>query len=377
MAIALLVLGAFVAVAIIISAMSSRDTARRELEAGASEQLVRDAGTAIAEAYDASESGEFDGYVPRRSVMVNHASRLEGGHVIGNPAGYTNVSSTIPNDANHRYTVVQTLDDGREGLWQLYAVDVPTWGVTPNALVKVYVRAWTRKAGGGLETKPLVYELSLRPEWFADYQILVDGKLRLGSSATVSGRVHSNGTSSSIFNSDRNEPWQISIGESGDAANCNPGAKITSTVGPIAYKAACEAGGGTVDVVPDQHVNILRASDAVQRMREMCPGGSIPTPRLNVVCPIGNATVTVKLLGSGNVLVNGGSHSANVVTNGNQGLVVIANGDVKVRGNGVGPNARLTIAAVAPAYAQRYGSGGRAPSVYMGSMGNFGASNSP
>jgi hypothetical protein len=377
MAIALVVLGAFIAVAIVIAAMSSRDTAQRQLESGATEQLVRDAGSTLAGAYDASASGEFDGFVPRRIVLQNHANQLAGGSVIDNPPGYTNVLSSVPNDANHRATVVQKLDGDREGLWQVYGVDVPEWGTTPNGTVKVYVRAWTRQTGGGAETKPLIYELVLRPEWFADYQILVDGKLRLGSTTTINGRVHSNGNTSSIFNAYNNEPWQVTIGVDGDAAHCTPTAKVTSTTGPIWFKTACEHDGGTVTVVKDQHVNILRADDAAQRMRALCPGspGAIPTPDLKVVCTGSSTPLNVRLLGGGTVRVGGTDYNANVAAGGNQGLLVISNGDIRMSGNSLGAHARLTVVAAAPRGSSSYGSGGRPPSVYIDSDGDFGASN--
>ncbi|MCB0880344.1 MAG: hypothetical protein KDC46_15335 [Thermoleophilia bacterium] len=368
LAIALLVLGAFVAVAIIVSAMSSNSTARRQQDVGTSEQIVRNAGEVIAASYSAMESGEFDGFVPRPQVLQRHVAR-DGGRVIANPAGFTNVQ------VSNGRTVELDLDPQRYGYWQIYDVQAPRWGITPNATVKVYVRTWTRPKRGGDATRPMIYELQLRPEWFADFQILVDGKLKLGSSAKIDGRVHSNGTLSSIFNVYRDEPWQISIGDTGDAATCTSTARITSASGTIKNKPSCIAQGGKVATVKDMHVNILRAQNAIDEIRDLCSGAPaatrIPSPQLTVVCPT-TAVTTVNVSGN-SVKVNGSSKNAKVTAGGNQGVVVVANGDVRMTGSMLGAKARLLVIAASPGTSVNYGTGGRPPSIYIQTSGQYGA----
>ncbi len=367
-AVAMLILGAFIAVAIYVSARSTTDLSRAKLDAAAAEQLARDSGAMLANAYSTLESGEHDGFIPSQAALQAHASRI-GGSVVPNsglPAQLGVVDSRVP--AAGRYAVSQSLRDGRTGWWQLYSVKVPEWGITPGGRVIAYVRTWTTSGAG--VSLPSIYRLEFRPTWFADYQLLFDGPAGVFPGAVISGRMHSNGYATSYYDQYRGRP-QI---EFQGGARCTGSARVTTAQGAIAAPGSCRARANT-----GIRYNFLRAREAAARIRELCEGGGGARPSIQMACPATQDLVRVRLSGSSVSVSGAGTISAAVAPGGrpgsNQGAVVITRGDVEVSG-ALGANARALIIAAAPAGASRYGSGG-APSAWIKSNGPVGAGASP
>ncbi len=368
-AIALLVLAAFVAVAIVIGAMSSSDNSRRQLESSATEQLARDAGTVIAGAYSSLRSGEQDRFLPSAAVISKYTAELGGGaQVTTNDAAHNDVSPTIPSDASHRYTVRTSLSDGRLGYWQLYAIVQPTWGETKAAVVQMYVRAWTSAANGSAPTRAQIYNVTLRPTWFADYQAIADGKFAFGDGAHLTGRVHSNGAKSSYGNQFATESWAIELD---NGVRCDSTVRITTSTGPIDNNSPSQCAYHSrpqVQANVNQHVNILRAREAIETIRGLCGlnGG------VRIVCSNTTNDINVKISGN-SVSVSGvGTFNAGR-TSSQHGLVVVARGHVHVDGS-LGTGGRLTIMTAAAAGTTYYGSDGSAPSIWFdGGSGSYGA----
>ena len=359
-AVAMLVFATFVITAIMVSARSSADLSRERIEQTTAEQLSRDAGSALTAAYSTLASGEFDGFIPSRAVLAQHAAKV-GGSVVSNDTAHR-VDSRVP--GRGRYTVRQPLPGNRTGYWQVYSVRLPTWGSTPSGRVQVFVRVWTRNRAG-IETQPAVYRLEFRPTWFADYQMLFDGPARVGPDAQIAGRVHSNGYATSYYGLLRSQAAQV-LFEPG--ASCTATARVSTATGSISAPGSCRKRANT-----GIRYNFLRARDAVARMRPLCTNASL-RPSVNFACPSGTGTTSIVLSGT-NVIVNGRPYSARVMGDrpgDKQGAVVIANGSVTVRGT-LGSNARATVFAASQSDSTSYGQYG-APSAWITSNGVVGAS---
>ncbi len=386
LAVALLALTAFIAVAIIISAMGSRDGMRRQQESQATDQVARHAGVVLAGAYNALYGGEFNGFVLSKGAMDLEQTKVPGSKVIPNaslPADLRTVDASVPGIGQHTFgaPIDGAAGTGRFGFWQVYRVVAPTWGITKNGTVTVYVRAWTASSIAGQNaTKAIIYRLTLRPEWFSDYQLLVDGKLGLSNTSHLTGRVHSNGAKSSFLDrwSDAIAgSWQVNLNVNGDgAATCSSTARITSASGPIQNAAGCVGSGGKVETREGEHVNILRANDAVQRMRSLfCPSGSLSGQVTQVWfrCVDGDATV---VLGASTVNVSGSTVAVDSTVGGGRPLIVIASGDIIVSGK-LGPRGRVLLAAAPQPGSSQYGDKGRPPSILVHANGPVGSNDDP
>lgn len=367
-AIAIMVIGAFIAIAIFSMSMSSADGSRTKLESLAAEQLSRDAGTVLAAIYSTGGSGEFDGFVPSADRLRPHAAQL-GGQVIANSALTGAMASLAVVDAQRvpaaaRVTVTQPLQDGRTGYWQVLAARLPTWGTTAGGRVTVYVRTWTA-GNASAPTKPLVHRLEFRPAWFADWQMLFDGPFWLGSTAQLNGRVHSNGYKASFFGT------YDTMYEEGAAIRLDAGARCvgnarlsTSALRIDGNLALCPAANRVTEHVP--RVNLLRAHDVARHLRPLCGAGHTG---LTVVCLPGAGVHTVRLQGN-RVIADGRPYMANVAGDrpgDHQGVVVIADGDVRL-GGALGPRARALVFASSP-NGQAAGSGS-APSIILDGSGS-------
>lgn len=374
-AIAVLVLGAFVVVAIFTMARASSSSSKAQLASQASEQLARDAGAMLATIYSSGDAGEFDGFVPSRTVLQRHATAI-GGAVVDNStfsgSGLHTVDSRVPGD--RRVAVSQPLDAQRTGYWQVLSGRMPTWGFTSGARITVYIRTWTQ--GGGITSKPQVYRLDFRPTWFADYQMLFDGPVAIGSTARLNGRVHSNGYRASFFNQydAYYTAGQAIRLESG--AQCVGNAKLSVSNLRIAGPGlgGCPAQFRVAGTSP--RINLLRAQDSAAKLRAICalPAGS--RRGIQMLCLNTTSRITVRLAG-GSVVANGTSLNATVTGNvpgTSQGAVVVTGGDVSLSGQ-LGANARATVIAAAPAGAT-YGTGS-APSIWIEGGGNVGAADAP
>ncbi len=366
-ALAVLILGAFVVISIMVASRSGLDTARSSTDAAASEQLARDAGAMLANAYSTLASGEHDGFIPSVAVLNNHAAQI-GGTVVANsslPDGLGQVDQRVPSSG--QYAVQQPLGDGRTGGWQLYSVKLPDWGTTPGGRVVTYVRTWT--TSGEKTTRPMLYRLEFRPTWFADYQMLFDGPQIVGNGAQITGRVHSNGYGTSYYGQYESQAEQIRF-EGG--ATCTSTARITTAAGSISAPGSCNTRADT-----GLRYNFLRARNVAARLRELCRGPAALRPTISMACPETREPVSVQLAGT-SVIVNGTSISASVPPGGqpgsNQGAVVITEGDVELSGT-LGDNARALLVAATTSGSARYGAGG-APTAWIRSNGNVGASGS-
>ncbi|MCW2928036.1 MAG: hypothetical protein JWM86_2004 [Thermoleophilia bacterium] len=362
---ALLVLASFVIIGIIVAAGSTKDASRDKLDSSAATQLARDAGAALGASYSAMTSGEFDGFSPSEAVLRGHARRI-GGQVVANrqlPAELRTVDPRVP--ASSQFAVSQSLQDGRTGWWQVFSVKLPDWGRTPGGRVVVYVRTWTTGAAG-TATQPTLYRIDFRPRYFADYQLLFDGPMIVGSGAVISGPVHSNGQQNSFL--DQFRP-QVNRGEMitfEPGSSCASTAKISLAVGRVVGNARCAA----MTRRSDERYNLLRARDAAARMRVICDG---PHPSLDMLCLDTTGTTLVRLRGSF-MYVNGRRLDAGIRGDrpgDNQGAVLVAAGRVDVSG-ALSPGARALVVTSSDPGSGSYGVGG-APSAWITDRGDVGA----
>ncbi len=362
-AVAVLLLATFVTVAIMVSARSSADLSKERIENTTAEQLARDAAAALGTAYSTLASGEFDGFIPSRAVLANHASKV-GGTVAANDGAHK-VDARVP--ARGRFTVRQALPGNRTGHWQVYSARLPDWGNTPSGRVQVFVRVWTTNRAG-TATQPAIYRLEFRPTWFADYQMLFDGPARIGPDATIAGRVHSNGYATSYYSLLRSQSAQIRFLP---GAGCQGSARVSTAKGSISAPSSCKTRTNT-----GMRYNFLRARDAVARLRPLCTTPAL-RPSVNFACVNGTGTTSIRLSGQ-TVYVNGRAYSARVEGDRpghKQGMIAIVNGTVTVSGT-LGTRARATIFAASQSGSASYGIYG-APSAWVTTNGTVGASNNP
>ena len=337
-AIAILVLAAFVAVAIVISAMGSRDSARDRLDNSTATRLAKDAASMLAANYSAMSSGEHHGFSPQQAQLQEYADRV-GGTLVPNaslPQELSAVdSSSIP--AGSRFAVRVPVDDGAFGYWQIVSIAVPQWGVTPGARVAVYIRSWIA-AADGTPSQPSISRIELRPAWFADFQFLVDGPVSFGGGATINGPVHSNGYRVSFYDIYASQAHMINFKA---GATCNGGARVTTASGSIAPCA--------LDTEPDigtRH-NLLRAKTAIEAIGRECVSPTATSLSIACHAPGNPLDYTNVNLGGGTVSYPGGSLNAQVAGRGaadNQGAVLVVYGNVRLSGS-LGPGARATIVA--------------------------------
>jgi hypothetical protein len=309
-AVAMMLFGAFVVVAIMMSSRASSDGARVQLASQASDQLARDAGSMLATMYSSVESGEFDGFVPSRTSLERHASAI-GAKVVPNgslPSDLGRVDTArVPGD--RRFAVEQSLEDGRTGYWQVLSARLPTWGQTRGGRVAVYVRTWT--SGDGITTRPMVYRLDFRPSWFADYQMLFDGPLLVGDTARLDGRVHSNGYRASFFGQyDPQYDSGVTISFAA-GARCVGNARVSVSAGALGGPGVggCPAANRVAGRAP--RINILRAQDMAAKMRALCAAGGGAARGIDLGCLTQTTPVTVTL-GPGSVSAGGRTFDATV-----------------------------------------------------------------
>lgn len=363
-AIAVMVIGAFIVIAIMTMSRASSSGARAKLASQASEQLARDAGSVLATIYSSVESGEYDGFVPSQAALQKHATAI-GGTVVPNgslPDGLGTVDAArVPGD--RQVTVTQQLDQGRTGYWQVLSSRMPEWGRTRGGLVSVYVRTWTR--GGGASTKPQVYRLDFRPSWFADYQMLFDGPVAFGSTTRINGRVHSNGYRASFYNQ-YDPQYDAGLAVRFEAgARCVGNARVSTSARGIGGPGigGCPAANRVAGAMP--RINILRAQQMATKLRAVCALPAGQRRSVSIACLPGTNQVEVRL--SGTQVIAGG-RTLNAAVQGdapgrNQGAVVVASGDVVLSGT-LARNARATVVASSPPGSNQYGTGS-APSIWI------------
>lgn len=382
-AIALLILGSFVAVAIMMSSMSSRDASRERSELSASEQLAGDAAAAYTAAYSALAAGEHNGYALsettlRRFIDVRRGQGAGNGGdtVIRNnhgslPAFARNVdTNTVPGFARH--TVRVKMGDGRIGFWQTFAMRVPTWGQTAGGVVTIYVRTWTGDEQNRLVGQPLISKLRIRPTWFSDYQMLFDGPIKFGDGVDINGRIHSNGYRTSLFNQFNDPATTPDIITIPGSANCGEAARFTTSRGSISGPANCRSNGKARENVGGR-ISLLRARDVAARAHTMCGGGGADDLTVDVVCFQDGRDVSVNLSSH---RANGRNFNPSTSAprnrpDANQGAIVVATGNVELSGS-LAANERVLVVASARGTEEVLGSGA-APSVTIASGGAVGA----
>ncbi|MCW2962346.1 MAG: hypothetical protein JWM25_1904 [Thermoleophilia bacterium] len=370
-AIAMLIFASLVIVGIVVGARTTSDASREKLDSSGAIQMARDAGAALSTAYSSLTAGEFDGYAPSQSVLAGHAQRM-GGTIVANgslPQALATVDTArVP--ASSRYAVRQSLQDGRTGWWQVYSMKLPTWGTTPGGRVIAYVRVWTSPQGDDSKvTQPAMYRIEFRPQWFADYQMLFDGPARILDGATIAGPVHSNGYDNSYYDQYRS---LVNAGQTirfEGTASCTNTARITVASGSVVGNAQCQSQSRSA---PNVRYSLLRARDAATRLRVICQG--VPHAAVRMSCPAVTTPINVTLSGT-QVQVQGQPTLDARVTGSrpsdNQGAVVIASGDVHVRGS-LSANARALIITAANTTTGSYGTGS-APSIWIKGGGNVGS----
>lgn len=376
-AIALTVLGALIITAIMVSSKSSSNSARERLDAAASDVLARDASAVMSDAFSDLEASELDGFVIDRPILQRHAEQLgAGATVIPNGSGQIPTElrrvDTARVPAAGQFTMVQRLDDDRLGYWQVYSMKVPTWGTTPGARLTAYVRSWaTPRNGSGFTTRPMVHRVELRPTWFTDFQMLFDGPFYLGAGATISGRIHSNGYETSLFNQ-----YQQLVDEGvsikSDPIVCTATARVSTAAGRI--DTSCPSSQERSSA--GQRYNLLRARDMVARIRAFCGGGG--GGGVQLVCTRSTGEATVRLSGS-SVSVSAPGFGSRTVSAGvsgdrpgqSQGAVILHDGNIRLSGQ-LGSRARAMVVAASTSDSATYGTGS-APSVWVTSGGSVGA----
>jgi hypothetical protein len=374
-AIAVIVLGALIITAIMMSSRSSSELARDRLERTAAELLAQDAGTALAGAFSTLAAGEHNGFVLSQETLQQHAVE-NGGSAVSNssmPGDMQTVDHMRVPDRG-RFTVRFPLQDGRTGYWQVYSMKLPEWGETPGGRVAVYIRVWTSvDTDPNNFTQPSLYRLELRPTWFSDFQMIFDGRGLFGNGARINGRVHSNGHPTSFFGI-----YDYFAGSTQIILNpetvCESGARITTSSGTIERSGGCNA---AVRDGTTPRYDLLRASDHSGALREICESGEAIT--VQMACPTSTEMSFVSLSGTTlrYSLCSGcpwASLSAAVTgddSRANQGAVFLARGDVQVSGE-LGDGARALVV-TSSENGTATGTGG-APSVWVISPGTIGSS---
>jgi hypothetical protein len=231
--------------------------------------------------------------------------------------------------------------------WQPFRVVMPdiTGNESPN--VVVYVRTFLGSVTAQAYSAASYARVEMRPGRFADFQQISDGNVRIGSTASINGPVHSNGLGDGSFSTVQEatglgDRWILA--EPG--VTCTGSASLSITAGVIDAPGSCNSLGAT-----GQTISFLRAIDAIQSIRDANAAGRAGTAVFSGAAHRGAETLQEPYHTAWRVELQGSSMTVSYPDGtfaGTYGLgrvnAFVFDEDVRVRGT-VGADRRVTIAA--------------------------------
>lgn len=298
--------------------------------------------------------------------------------------------------ANARYTMRRRVSNGQYRFWQVLALSPPRYGfrelaaapgvfnaagspVSPGGAVVVYIRGWTGSEDvTGRAVKPSIIRAELRPPRFSDYQILADGKIRMGSGATINGKIHSNGFDQSFLDQYKTIGAAITVTNTPPAPTCTAGARLSTKSGDIDTAGVPSCASAEYKDIGEQ-VNLQRVSDGIAMIRPSQCGAMAP---VRVVCVSGGASPYNVTLSGTTITGDAGTIDARNTTLGawpvgsvgKYGAIIVFDHSVDVRGT-LSPDARVTI--IASRQGLPGGSLTETPAIRFTSTGTVGSAGDP
>lgn len=309
MVLVIMVIGLVLAIGITIVTMNavgrSKDAADSTSALGPAEEAIE----AYRHALSAGTIGEQTNFMFTQEALLKYVNKTAVGCsatdalcvVANNSASFTgykyvdrHIPTTHPTGPHdYQLTVRRKSSSGSTyRFWQIVAVVQPRYGdvdasnviISPGGRVVLYVRGWLGDASGndGSTAKTSVIRADLRAPRFSDYQMLADGKIRIGAGSTINGKIHSNGFNQSFLNQFQNEPAQIATRT---GASCSSTARFSTRAGSVDVSASpsCQNPNFNFSGKGDQ-VDLLRVKETADVIeREYCSSGSTP-PNIRVAC---------------------------------------------------------------------------------------------
>lgn len=297
---------------------------------------------------------EAEGYVLTRDAMEQLKSTERGDRVVPNSSlaslcsgGQCGALAQTRAPAGGQFTMVEPVGNGQMGYWQVFAVIPPDFGnpsVDPH--VVVYFRAWVSDAAGQVSTRPRMVRVEYRPGLFADYQIITDGPISIGSGAEINGPVHSNGFLDGFHKPPAAAPeariW------SADTARCVGQYGMLSTAQGTIVAPGCARKRENTGA----YVNFLKVEESFTRIEQQCGRAYAwcsPPGRGPYLVELNGSRVQVRVLADRDVfgavpkVRSGQGAPLYTVASLPQSYAMLFDDDVYVRGM-VGTQNRLTIA---------------------------------
>ena len=422
MVLVIMVIGLVLAVGISVVAMNtlgrSKDAADTASALGPAEEAIE----AYRQALSSGTIGEQTNFMFTQAALLKYVNKSTVGCASTDTLclyansdatfkGYKYVDSNIPTTnptSTSDYQLTVRRKSGTNStyrFWQIVAVVQPRYGVveasnsliSPGGRVVIYVRGWVGDATGndGSTARTSVMRADLRAPRFSDYQILADGKIRLGNGATINGKIHSNGFDQSFLDQFRSEPAQIATRA---GATCTSTARFSTRSGSVDVTASptCQDPAFDFSNKGDQ-VNLLRVNEATDTIRTQLCASNAASPNLRVACftkssaavatepSTGLEHFSLRLNADDTVTVDGVTAAISTLntatvhqprsSTANYGAVLVFDGSVRVSGK-LGSNSRLTI--IAHTWANN---ATQTASIWMYGLGGYdtevGASNDP
>jgi hypothetical protein len=330
-------------VAILVSSIHAAGllTAKRgkvTVQASHAQAPLDDAGAVYVRALNARFAGEHTDFLideQRLQLLVgDEATVLKTADAPIEGTNYATFDPSVP--ADYRLTVRRRIDGQRNvyGYWQLFAVGLPDFsatGQTGSSLV-VYIRSWVANEQNDTVSSARIARMAFRPGRFADYQLVVNGPIDIGSGATVNGPVHSNGAPDRLFASDSNGNDPMIDAKS---ASCGPNARFSTTAGKISLTGS----GGCKNALASANTGIPVNVGALAEVAEWS-WLNLCSPTLTGSSPSGRFTWTCVPRGTNPGHVDLGSFLTGDATSG----VLVVDGSVTVSGS-VPAGQRVTVLA--------------------------------
>ncbi|MCW2955554.1 MAG: hypothetical protein JWO69_423 [Thermoleophilia bacterium] len=368
-AIIMLIIGGLLVGAFMMTVTNTRDRGRdstdKSVGAGAAEDGVR----AYVAALSASTIGEHTGFAMTRDALLATVRESDAG--AGICASDATDLCLVPNAntafpgvddrliaATDRFTVRRRVGNGQYRFWQVVAVAPPRYGAleagrvaSPGGSAILYVRGWQGGAArtAGNVVRPVVLRAEVRPNSFADYQVLTDGKILMGDDFTINGRVHTNGMNQSYFDQYASLPDSITVPA---GATCTATARMSTAAGSIGTAGGSCNNPSMKFAGTKENYSLLRAVATADEVRAHCGQASPVVVRcISNPNPAFRGPYSVTMAGSTITIAGYGSVSAAntrltfPTAGGATGAAIIFDRSVHVRGT-LGPNARATIFAM-------------------------------
>ncbi|MCW2959617.1 MAG: hypothetical protein JWM25_1245 [Thermoleophilia bacterium] len=286
-AIVLLIVAGLIVAGVMMVTMSSRDRGRDSTDTSIGAGAAEDGLRAYLAALNADSVGEHTGYDFTLSALTETVRESDPSAgwcaspatalclVRNRDTAFANVDTRLVK-AVDQVTVRRRVANGAYRFWQVLAVSAPRYGAmdgaafaSPGGAVVVYVRGWQGPADRTVanDVKPVVLRAVVRPSSFSDYQILTDGKIQMGTTTNISGRIHTNGLDQSFMDQFAALPNAITLP---GTAVCTSSARISTAAGSIGT-----AGGSCADPSKQfagtgESYSLLRTVSTAALVRSRC-----------------------------------------------------------------------------------------------------------